>query len=392
MMMMGLKFRGTQPFDHVYIHALIRDAEGQKMSKSKGNVVDPLKMTDAYGTDAVRFTLAAYAAQGRDIKFSEERVEGYRHFLNKIWNVARFISMNLREGDEILTVRESDMLSLADKWILSRLSSVSMEVNRALDEYRFNDSASHLYQFIWHELCDWYVELIKPALYGDNESGKQTAVSTLVHVYEAALALLHPFMPFVTEEIWQQLPGIKDVESICIRKYPTAENGIENKEAEQKMAVVMDAITGIRSIRGELNISPSVELKALIRAHDSADLILNENVAYINTLARTKDIVIGKDIESPRDAAADVKPAMEIFVPLKGLIDVEAEISRLTKDLKKTEDEIAFLEKKLKNENFVKKAPQAVVEENRAKHTEYIDKLGSIQSNIDKLKKMDTSQ
>ncbi|UCH45782.1 MAG: valine--tRNA ligase [Nitrospiraceae bacterium] len=392
MMMMGLKFRGTQPFDHVYIHALIRDAEGQKMSKSKGNVVDPLKMTDAYGTDAVRFTLAAYAAQGRDIKFSEERVEGYRHFLNKIWNVARFISMNLREGDEILTVRESDMLSLADKWILSRLSSVSMEVNRALDEYRFNDSASHLYQFIWHELCDWYVELIKPALYGDNESGKQTAVSTLVHVYEAALALLHPFMPFVTEEIWQQLPGTKDVESICIRKYPTAENGIENKEAEQKMAVVMDAITGIRSIRGELNISPSVELKALIRAHDSADLILNENVAYINTLARTKDIVIGKDIEPPRDAAADVKPAMEIFVPLKGLIDVEAEISRLTKDLKKTEDEIAFLEKKLKNENFVKKAPQAVVEENRAKHTEYIDKLGSIQSNIDKLKKMDTSQ
>jgi valyl-tRNA synthetase len=199
-------------------------------------------------------------------------------------------------------------------------------------------------------------------------------------------------MPFVTEEIWQQLPGTKDVESICIRKYPTAENGIENKEAEQKMAVVMDAITGIRSIRGELNISPSVELKALIRAHDSADLILNENVAYINTLARTKDIVIGKDIESPRDAAADVKPAMEIFVPLKGLIDVEAEISRLSKDLKKTEDEIAFLEKKLKNENFVKKAPQAVVEENRAKHNEYIDKLGSIQGNIDKLKKMDTSQ
>jgi valyl-tRNA synthetase len=299
--------------------------------------------------------------------------------------------MNLIEGVELVSVMESDMLSLADRWILSRLSSVSKEVNRALDEYRFNDAASLLYQFIWHELCDWYVELIKPELYGDNKSAKLTAVSTLVHVYEAALALLHPFMPFVTEEIWQQLPGTKDVESMCIRRYPTAEDGIEDKEAEQKMTLVMDAITGIRSIRGELNISPSVELKALIRTHDSSDSILKENVTYVNTLARTKDIAIGRDVESPKDAATAVKPAMEIFVPLKGLIDIEAEISRLSKDLKKTEDEIAFLDKKLKNKNYVNKAPEAVVQESRAKCDEYKEKLTTIQDNIDKLKKMDAS-
>jgi valyl-tRNA synthetase len=392
MIMMGLKFMNREPFRHVYIHALIRDAEGQKMSKSKGNVLDPLKMTESYGTDAFRFTLAAYAAQGRDIKFSEKRVEGYRHFLNKIWNVARFIFMNIKEGEEIKSAIElcrgdsRISLSLADKWILSRLSTICSEINHSLEEYRFNDSASILYQFIWHELCDWYVEMIKTELYGENEESKSAAISTLVHVFEVALSLLHPFMPFITEEIWQNLPCNKDVESLCIRNYPTAEEGIEDRDAEKKMGIIMDAVNGIRSIRGELNISPSLELKALIRALDSADDILNENISYISKLTKARDIEISRDIQSPRNAATAVTSSMEIFVPLEGLIDVDVEINRLTKELNKAEENLAFVKRKLHNKEFMSKAPKAVIEESKSKFNKYLDKLHAIQGSIDKLK------
>jgi len=391
MIMMGLKFMGRQPFHHVYIHALIRDAEGQKMSKSKGNVVDPLKMTGEYGTDAFRFTLAAYAAQGRDIKFSEKRVEGYRLFLNKIWNVARFISMHMKEGQELPSVREigeehsSVKLTLADRWILSRLASVCGEVNESLKEFRFNDAASILYQFVWHELCDWYVELIKPELYSENEDAKRVAMSILVHVYEVSLALMHPFMPFITEEIWQQLNTGKKAESLCIRTYPLADEGRKDRDAEEQMTIVMDAVTGIRSIRGELNISPSLELKAMIRTHDHSEDILKRNFSYISGLARTKDLEIGGDIAPPKNTATSIKPLMEIYVPLKGLIDIDAEISRLSKELKKVEKELLFIKKKLANEDFIGKAPQNVVEENRAKHNEYIEKIKTIQVNISKL-------
>ena len=398
MIMMGLKFMKQQPFDHVYIHALIRDVEGQKMSKSKGNVIDPLKMTDAYGTDAFRFTLAAYAAQGRDVKFDEKRVEGYRHFLNKIWNVARFISMNIKEGEDVVPVKElcrggsQTALTLADRWILSRLSAVCSEVNISLEDYRFNDSASTLYQFIWHELCDWYVELIKPELYGDNAESKKTAISILVHVFEVALALVHPFMPFISEEIWQQLPTGKEVDSLCIRKFPTAEDGIEDRDAEEKMSVVMEAVTGIRSIRGELNISPSVELRALIKTLDSTDVVLSANINYLKKLARAKEIEIGNDLEPPKNAATAIKSAMEIFVPLKGLIDIDVEINRLNKELAKTEKELMFVKKKLANEDFRCKAPKTVVEENKAKYDEYKDKLQVIQESIDKLRQWGKSE
>jgi valyl-tRNA synthetase len=392
MMMMGLKFMDRQPFDHVYIHALIRDVEGKKMSKSKGNVIDPLKMTDEYGTDAFRFTLAAYAAQGRDIKFNEKRVEGYRQFLNKIWNVARFISMNLNEGDKILNVKElsdsRNVLSLADRWILSRLSAVCVEVNNTLEEYRFNDAAGVLYQFVWHELCDWYVEMIKPELYGDSEEPKRAAISTLIHVFEVALGLLHPIMPFITEEIWQQLPATKEASSLCIRKYPVAEDGIKDREAENEMSVVMDAVTGIRSIRGELNISPSLELRVAIKTMDSNKEILTKNMAYLVKLAKVKDIEIGKDVQSPKNAATSIKLSMEIFVPLQGLIDVNAEMERLNKEMNKTEKELITLKKKLANRDFISKAPEKVVEDNRYKYEILVDKLQVLKRNVSKLKLM----
>ena len=394
MIMMGLKFMGRQPFNHVYIHALIRDAEGQKMSKSKGNVVDPLKLTQEYGTDAVRFTLAAYAAQGRDIKFSKKKVEGYRLFLNKIWNVARFISMNAKEGEETLSVhkiikQDSHItLTLADRWILSRLSGLCEEVNDLLGGYRFNDAASILYQFVWHELCDWYVELIKPELYGTNDDARLATLSILIHVYEVSLALMHPFIPFITEEIWQQLHTEKTVASLCMRKYPRVDEGIKDMDAEEKMGIVMDAVTGIRSIRGELNISPSIELKVMIRTQDRSKVILKENIAYVTNLARTKDIEIGREIEPPKNTATSINPAMEIFVPLKGLIDIDAEISRLSKELKKAEKELLFIKKKLANEDFISKAPQDVVEENRHKHKEYTEKIKAVQNSVNKLKQL----
>jgi valyl-tRNA synthetase len=398
MIMMGLKFMDKQPFDHVYIHALIRDAEGQKMSKSKGNVVDPLKMTGQFGTDAVRFTLAAYAAQGRDIKFSEHRIEGYQYFLNKIWNVARFISMNIKDGDETILAGEicrgdsQFSLSLADRWILSRLSSVCTDVNKALGEYRFNDAANILYQFIWHELCDWYIEMIKPELYGENEESKKAAIATLIYVYEVALSLLHPVMPFITEEIWQQLPCRKESDSICIRKYPVAADGREDKEAEEKMSVVMDAVTGIRSIRGELNISPSLELKAVIKATNNTDRILRDNIRYVQKLARAKDIEIGSDIQSSGKSAVAIKPDIEIYVPLEGLIDIDSEVGRLTKESKKNEKELLFIKKKLANVDFISKAPKVVVDENKAKYEVYKEKLDGIQESINRLKEWGKSE
>ena len=390
MIMSGLKFMGDVPFRDVYIHALIRDAYGQKMSKSKGNVIDPLELIDNYGTDAFRFTLTAFAAQGRDIKFSVDRVEGYRHFLNKIWNASRFILMNIKQPLLLCKdIKEIDSLSLADRWILSRLSDVISEVNVALAEYRFNDAASILYQFIWHEFCDWYIEMSKLTLYSDDKQACNAAINTLVHVLEVSLRLLHPFMPFITEKLWQDipLPDRREVEGLCVQKYPMPQDGIFNKDAEAKMAVIMDAVNGIRSIRGEFNLLPSLELKAMIRAFDGTKDVLKENSVYISKLAKASDIEIGEDIRRPEDSAVAVKPAMEIFVHLKGLFDVELEIKRLQKEITKINESAVFIKKKLTNREFAAKAPEAVVEENKAKYQDFIEKIQKIQENIEKLKK-----
>jgi valyl-tRNA synthetase len=386
MIMMGLKFMNNEPFKHTYIHALIRDVIGQKMSKSKGNVVDPLEMTETYGTDAFRFTLTAFAAQGRDIKFSEKRVEGYRHFINKIWNATRFILMNIKEEDEITPVKEIKYLSLADRWILSKLSTVASEVNKSLEEYRFNDAANLLYQFMWHESCDWYLEMTKSALYGKDENLRKAALGTIIHVFDITLSLLHPFIPFLTEELWQYLPIANKAESLCVRKYPTEVDGIIDKDAENRMGLVMEAVAGIRSIRGELNLSPSLELKAIIKTSNGTENVLNENISYISKLAKTSSIEIGHDVRKPEDAAVSVKPTMEIFVPLKGLLDVDAEVKRLNKEIKKIEGALSIIQRKLSNEEFINKAPKAVVEENRANYQEFRDKIHTFQDGIRKLK------
>ncbi len=391
MIMMGLHFMKDVPFRDVYIHALVRDAEGQKMSKSKGNVIDPIVMVDQYGTDAFRFTLAAFAAQGRDIKMSEERIEGYRNFANKIWNASRFVLMNLDEGfvpNRELITRDS---SLADRWILSRLNSVIKESLSALAEYRFNDIASALYQFIWHEYCDWYLELSKPALNRETGSPERTAAQTvLAHVLETALRLLHPIMPFITEEIWQALPeGVRHrgpavtSESIMVSPSPEADEKLINAGIERDMQLVMDSILAIRNIRGEMNIPPSMQIRAIMKAeNEEIREHLTQCAGYVKTLGRLSELRIGVSENKPGASATGVIRGAEIYVPLEGIIDLTQERDRLQKEIAKTSKDIEVFSKKLSNKNFVDKAPREVVEKDTAKLEEFRAKREKLEQSL----------
>jgi valyl-tRNA synthetase len=390
MIMMGLKFMGDVPFRDVYIHALVRDVKGQKMSKSKGNVVDPLPMMDSYGTDAFRFALAAFAAQGRDIRFSEERVEGYRHFVNKLWNAARFIMMNMQIADVQRTaiVHEIAAENLSARWILSRLALTVDNINKALDEYRFNDAASDIYQFIWHEFCDWYIEIAKSDM--KNPEIQKNVVECLLYTLDASLRLLHPFMPFVTEEIWQKISHVrrgneKIGESIMISEFINSLP--RDYQAEEEMFYIIDAVTGIRTIRGELNILPSSELNTVIRTYDQkVDKILKENIAYIKKLAHAGEIRIGINAEKPEGSATSVKGSMEIYVLLKGILNIEAETDRLKKAKADVEGSLSFLNKKLHNEDFLRRAPKEVVEKEKSKYEELSMRKERIMESIKKLR------
>ena len=384
MIMMGLKFMGEPPFKDVYIHALVRDSDGQKMSKSKGNVVDPLTISDKFGTDAFRFTLAAFAAQGRDVRFSEERVEGYRHFINKLWNATRYILMGLPEDfahpeHKDLSARVEaggKEQSLASRWILSRLGATAREVDRAFAEYRFNDAASAVYQFTWRELCDWYIEMTKV---GQTEEMRDT----LLYCLENTLRLLHPIMPFVTEDIWHRLPIEHDRPSISISSFP--EGGDEDVEAEGAMALVMDAVTGIRNVRGELNVSPAEIMKTSIKT-DSAEVAesLKENLAYVEKLARAEVVEISPDLPKPEKAYTSVKALMEVYVLLEGL-DVGAETERLQKEIKKLSADLERTKGKLSNSKFVDRAPAEIVEKENARLAEMNEKMEKLEQSLRQL-------
>jgi valyl-tRNA synthetase len=391
MIMMGLYFMKDVPFRDVYIHALVRDAEGQKMSKSKGNVIDPLVMIDQYGTDAFRFTLAAFAAQGRDIKMSTERIEGYRNFANKIWNASRFVMMNLEEDFSPTATLMTNETSLADRWILSRLNSVTKEVQTSLQEYRFNDAASALYHFIWHEYCDWYLELSKPALNLEKGSAERKAAQTvLAHVLETSLRLLHPIMPFITEEIWQTLPddvrnghaGIK-TESIMVAAYPASDETLINAGIDQDMRMVMDLILAIRNIRGEMNIAPSVQIKAIVKV-ESEELgrHLEKTAGYVRTLARLSELRIGAKEQKPAAAATGVIKGAELYVPLEGILDLAQERDRLQKEIARISKDIDTFSRKLSNRDFVDKAPKAVVEKDTAKLAEFTAKREKLEQSL----------
>ncbi len=380
MMMMGIHFMKEVPFKDVYIHALVRDASGQKMSKSKGNVIDPLVMMDKYGTDAFRFTLTVFAAQGRDVKFSEERVEGYRHFVNKLWNASRFILANA-EGSRLLAAPDMKRLDLGSRWIVSRLSAASDDVHKALEEYRFNDAAGSMYSFVWHELCDWYIEMVKPVLYGEDE-GKEAVKESLLYVLESTLRLLHPFMPFVTEEIWQTMPH--EGESIVKSSYPRAIP--RDVSAEGQMEVIMETVTAIRTIRGELNISPSIELKAVIKTHtDHAKDVLAENILFVKKLSRADIEKIGADVKKPKGSSVAVRTHVEVYVPLEGLLDLDLEIERINKEMEKLEETSSFLSKKLNNEDFVRRAPKEIVAKEKEKYDDCLRKMDRVKENLQKM-------
>lgn len=399
MIMMGVKFMGDVPFRDVYIHALVRDASGEKMSKSKGNVVDPLNIIDKYGTDAFRFTLAAFAAQGRDIRFSEDRVEGYRHFVNKLWNAARFITMNLetvlgedlklisKNGDSLLGAHCSS-LDLPSRWILSRLSETTDDVNNALKEYRFNDAATSIYQFIWHEFCDWYIEMSKHAIYTGDEYRTGT-IACLLDILDNSLRLLHPFMPFITEEIWQTIRKYlpETSEHIVISCFP--ESLPRDSKAEEEMSYIMDAVTGIRNIRGELNISPAAELKVLIKTFkDGTGEILEKNLHLIRKLAKAKEVKTGKEIEKPKGSSTAVRDFFEIYIPLEGLLNIDEEITRINREKMKVTESLSFLDKKLMSEDFLNRAPKEIVEKERARHQELLLKSERLEGSIKRLREM----
>jgi valyl-tRNA synthetase len=367
MAMLGIKFMGDVPFRHVYIHALIRDAEGQKMSKSKGNVADPLHVMDKYGTDAFRFTLAAVAAQGRDIRLAEERIEGYRNFANKIWNAARLVLTNLEGYDPALARRGTP--SVADRWIKSRLAEAIAQVRKAIDTYRFNDAASAVYQFLWHEYCDWYLEIAKRSLYQpQSPEAKAVTQRTLVETLETTLRLLHPFMPFISEELWQRLPHTG--ESIMIAPFPKASRKARDPEAERLMAPVLDFVSAIRTVRSESRISPAVELQVSVRpANPEVAAALGASTAVIGSLARAA-LTVAADGARPAGSAVATTPSGDVFVRLEGVVDFDAERQRLRKEVERAQKEIAFLEGKLGRREFVERAPAEVVERERARLAE----------------------
>lgn len=383
MMMMGLHFMKEVPFHEVYVHALVRDAEGQKMSKSKGNVIDPLLMMDKYGTDAFRFALTAFAAQGRDIKLSEERIEGYKHFVNKIWNAARLLLMNLEGHHEPVAVPEK-VSRLAHRWILSRLQRVAAETTEAMDNYLFNQYAQALYQFLWHEYCDWYLEMIKADLYGEDRETGAVARSVAATVLEKILILLHPVMPFITEELWHKLPQTSG--SIMKAPFPEVQSERIDPEAEGQMETLMDTIVAIRNIRGEMNVSPALKVDVVCLCDRSADLeLLKAQERTVADLAKVSKLTaaLAGEMDKPKYAAGTVVRHIEVFVVLKDVLDFESEANRLQKELAKLEKEFGTTNRKLSNDDFLQKAPQDVIDKEREKNARLGEKIEKLNHRLE---------
>jgi len=387
MIMMGLKFMGDVPFGDVYIHALVRDEQGQKMSKSKGNVIDPLEIMSKYGTDAFRFTLAAMAAMGRDIKLAEDRIAGYQNFVNKLWNAARFVQMNLAHDEPQNNNgggRLADNgLSLAERWIRSRLVATIRDAREALDGYRFNDYANVLYQFTWHEFCDWYIEMSKLALNGADAHHAELSRRSLRELLEQILILLHPIMPFVTEEIWQTLADGRP--SIMIQRYPVAQSSWIDAGAETQMEFLMGVTRAIRNLRTELNCPPGKEVKVIFCAPEAELTFLREHQPYLRTLARVGQADYRPVEDRPKGAATAVVGLSEIYLPLDDLVDLNDERARLLREVGKVEDEFSRVQKKLSNNDFLAKAKAEVIEKERDKARQFEEKIRTLRGSLEKL-------
>ncbi|MBI2360799.1 MAG: valine--tRNA ligase [Deltaproteobacteria bacterium] len=392
MIMMGLKFMGDVPFRDVYIHALVRDQEGQKMSKSKGNVVDPLEVMERYGTDAFRFTLAALTAVGRDVRLAEERIAGYQNFVNKLWNAARFVLLNVSEEvrsepDPWASLRGCELNS-ADRWILSRLGAAVQAAREALDGYRYNDFAHHLYQFTWHEFCDWYIEMSKLSLSGALGDDRRKTQRILLVVLEQTLLLLHPLMPFVTEEIWHGLRERKPEDSIMIQPYPRPDPSWLQPEAEKQVAFLTDVIRSVRNLRAELNLQPAREVPVILFAPPPELEFLRAHEPYLRALARVGAVDYLMKGDRPRGAATAVVGPVEVYLPLGGVIDPDEERQRLTREVTKLRDELALVHKKLANKDFLAKAREEVVHKQREKAEQIEEKIRALSRGLQRLEEI----
>ena len=423
MIMMGLKFAGDVPFREVYIHGLIRDQEGQKMSKSKGNVLDPLDLIDGvdldtlldkrtaglmqpqlkpqieaatrkqfpngipeFGTDALRFTFAALASTGRDIRFDLNRIEGYRNFCNKIWNAARYVLMNQTPDAQSAPIAPADQ-NLCDRWIRSRLNQTIVDTRKHLESYRLDLAAKTLYEFTWNEYCDWYLELSKTALQDTDatDSSKAATRETLVEVLDALLRCLHPLIPFITEEIWQKLAP-RDGATIMLQAYPSADAFDKDADAEQQIEWIMGVIIGIRQIRGEMDIAPGRPLSVLLQgASDTDQELLARHALYLKNLGRLADVRVLADDESPPPSATALLGAMKILVPMAGVIDVAAEKLRLEKKRGRGTHDLQKIQGKLENKQFLAKAPAAVLAKERQRFTDLEREISQIDAQLEKL-------
>ncbi|MDQ0216749.1 valyl-tRNA synthetase [Oikeobacillus pervagus] len=384
MIFQGLEFTEQRPFKDVLIHGLVRDAEGRKMSKSLGNGVDPMDVIDKYGADSLRYFLSTGSSPGQDLRFSIEKVESIWNFANKIWNASRFALMNMNG----LTYDQLDLTgekSVADQWILTRLNETIETVTKLADRYEFGEVGRALYNFIWDDFCDWYIEMAKLPLYGDDEAAKKTTRSILAYVLDQTMRLLHPFMPFITEEIWQNLPHQGD--SITVAKWPVVKAELSNAEAAEEMKLLVEIIRSVRNIRAEVNTPLSKKVNMMIKAKGNKVVaVLEKNRAYIERFCNPEQLQISTDVEIPDKAMTAVVTGAEIILPLEGLINMEEEIARLEKEWAKWNSEVERVQKKLSNEKFVSRAPEKVVNEEKAKEKDYLEKRAIVEERIQELK------
>ena len=385
MMMMGLYCTGEVPFDTVYIHALVRDERGAKMSKSKGNVIDPLELIDTYGADALRFTLAAMAAQGRDIKLSLQRVEGYRNFATKIWNAARFAEMNGATNAAVFDPASAQ--DVLNRWVLGECAKAAREVTRGIEEYRFNEAAGAAYRFTWNTFCDWHLELAKPVLQGPDGPAKDEARATIAYVFDKILALLHPFMPFLTEELWALRSTDKPRGLLALAPWPTFGDTGDAK-AEAEIGWLVDLVSEIRSVRSEMGVAPGAQVPlVLVAASSDTKARAERNDGTLRRLARLSEVSFA---EAPPPQSVQIVVRGEVAaLPLAGIVDLAAETERLTREAKKLDDEVAKIDAKLSKPDFLARAPEEVVEEQRERKAVARARRAKIDEALARLRKVE---
>jgi len=381
MIMAGLEFKKDIPFRDVYFTSVIRDVQGRKMSKSLGNSPDPLDVIAEYGADALRFTVLYLAPLGQDVLFSAERCEIGRNFANKIWNAGRFLLMNA-QSIPLNPDLKNKHIDFADEWIMSRFQSTIQDINKAMDNFEINNVTKMLYSFVWNDFCDWYIEMMKSRLYGDDEEVKSAVLTRAISLFEDMLKIVHPFMPFITEEIWNLISERKDGESISLTDYPKFDESLVNKTAEDEFAFVEEFVTSVRNIRGEMNIPPSKN----IDVHFRGESLTENQRLYISKLGKVENITADRNLPKPHAAASSVIHGNDLFIPLEGLIDLDVERNRLQKEITRLEGSLTGVSKKLSNENFVKNAPSEVVEKERQKKNDWEEKLDKLKSILEDLR------